>query len=287
MKRSKVAPYLYILPNLIIFTTFVIIPAFMGFYYSFTKYDGLNPAEFVGFSNFISLFHDEQFINVIIRSIMYTVLVVLLIYIISLGMALILTTLKKTVSFLRMIYYLPVMISFVIAGLLWQWFLSDHFGLMNYILSLLGIDNFSFLLSKFGANFSTIMVTVWSRFGYFMVIFFVALISIDESLYEASDIDGASSFQKFIYITLPMLKPTTVLVIILSIIDTLKTFPLIVSLTGGGPVNATTYIVQHIYEIGFISSKLGYASAMSVLLFIVVAIISFIIMKISKGGKIQ
>jgi alpha-1,4-digalacturonate transport system permease protein len=120
-----------------------------------------------------------------------------------------------------------------------------------------------------------------------MVIFFVALISIDESLYEASDIDGASSFQKFIYITLPMLKPTTVLVIILSIIDTLKTFPLIVSLTGGGPVNATTYIVQHIYEIGFISSKLGYASAMSVLLFIVVAIISFIIMKISKGGKIQ
>jgi alpha-1,4-digalacturonate transport system permease protein len=202
-------------------------------------------------------------------------------------MALILTTLKKTVSFLRMIYYLPVMISFVIAGLLWQWFLSDHFGLMNYILSLLGIDNFSFLLSKFGANFSTIMVTVWSRFGYFMVIFFVALISIDESLYEASDIDGASSFQKFIYITLPMLKPTTVLVIILSIIDTLKTFPLIVSLTGGGPVNATTYIVQHIYEIGFISSKLGYASAMSVLLFIVVAIISFIIMKISKGGKIQ
>jgi alpha-1,4-digalacturonate transport system permease protein len=287
MKKSRIAPYLYILPNLIIFSVFVIIPAFVGLYYSFMKYDGLNKARFIGLKNYIKLFHDSQFINVVNRTIIYTISVVVLIYVVSLGLALILTTLKKSLNTIRVIYYLPVMISFVIAGLTWQWFLSDHFGLMNYILSLFGIKDFSFLLSKFGSNLSAVMVTVWARFGYFMVIFFVALISIDKCLYEAAEIDGVSKVQKFLYITFPMLKPTTILVLILSLIDTLKTYPLIVSLTGGGPVKATTYIVQNIYETGFISNKLGYASSMSVLLFIVVAIISAIIMKVSNGGEIS
>lgn len=287
LKRSKTAPYLFILPNMFIFLTFVIVPAFIGLYYSFTRYDGLNDPKFVGFKNYIKLFSEPQFMAVAKRTLIYSLAVVSIIYILGLVLALILYSLKKTVVVIRVIFYLPVMISFVIAGLAWQWFLSDHFGLMNAILSVLGIKDFSFLLDRFGANMTAIMVTVWSRVGYFMVIFFAALISIDTSLYEASDIDGASKIQRFFYITLPMLKPTSVLVLILSLIDTLKTYPLIVSLTGGGPIDSTTYIVQYIYELGFINNKLGYASAMSVLLFVTVGLISLIVMKISNGGEIK
>ena len=187
----------------------------------------------------------------------------------------------------RAVFYWPTLISFIIVGVTWKWMLGDSFGIVNYLLSNMGLEPVRWLTDGFYANVAVIAASIWSRAGFYMIMFIAGLQSIPISYYEASDIDGASAFQRFRWITFPLLKPTNFLVLILSMIDAFKAYPLVFSLTDGGPNKATTYLVQSIYEQGFNKNQFGYASAMSVCLFLILSILTFVQFKVNKGGEVQ
>ncbi len=275
MFRQKSVPYLFLAPNLLIFTIYIITPAIMGIYYSFTRFDGLHDPVFIGVANYIELFtEDEKFIAALINTIKYVAVTIPLIYVISLALAMIIIQEIRAKAFFRATFYWPVMISFIVVGVMWQWIFGDTFGIFNAILEALGIGRIQTLTNPTFAWWAAVFIMVWSKAGYYMIIFIGGLLSIPYSLYEAAEIDGANSFQKFFRITLPVIKPTSLMVIILSTMQVFKVYPMIVTFTSGGPYDATRFIVQHIYEAAFQSYEVGYASAMSVVMLAIVTIFS-------------
>ena len=282
-RKLKLAPYLFVLPNLLIFTTFIVIPTLLGFYYSFHEYDGLNPMEFIGLQNYSEIFTNNSFWSALGKTGIYAVIVVPLIYCAALGVAIMLVQSIRFKGFFRSIFYWPTMISFIIVGLTWRWIFGE-LGVLNHILNLFGTESISFLSDPFYANLTVIIATVWSRLGFFMVIFVAGLQAIPKDYYEAAYLDGASKLRAFWSITLPLLKPTTLLVVMLATIDAFKAYPLMFALTGGGPGKETTFIVQFIYETGFARQELGMASAMSVVLFVIISVFTVLQFRLSKGG---
>lgn len=285
MKRGLV-PYLFILPNFIIFLIFVVIPAIYGLVYSFTNYDGLSEMKFIGLKNYISIFKDAEFWSVLGKTSLYAVIVVPLIFVFSLMIANYLIKEIRFKGIIRAIFYWPTMVSFIIVGFTWKWMLGDNFGIVNYFLNLSGHASVKWLTSGFTASIAVIVATLWCRIGFYMIIFIGGLQSIPTSYYEAAHIDGATKSQVFAAITLPLLKPTSLMVVILSVIDAFKSYPLILALTGGGPAKSTTYLVQYIYQFGFERYEIGYASAMSVILFVLLGTFTAIQFKINRGGEI-
>ena len=273
-RGKRYAPYLFLLPNFSIFIIFVVIPALYGLYYSFTKYDGLNAPEFIGFANYIEIFGDQKFWKIFTQTAYYSGIVVPGIFIFSLLVALMLVQNIRFKSFFRAIIYWPTMISFIVVGVTWKWIFGDTFGIFNYLIELSGNLPVPWLTDPFFAKLTIIIATLWGRVGFYMVIFMAGLQNIPEQYYEAAKIDGAGKVQRFFRITIPLLKPTSLMVLMLSLIESFKAYPLIVALTGGGPGNSTTYLVQYIYRYGFEKSELGYASAMSVILFLVIMILT-------------
>jgi alpha-1,4-digalacturonate transport system permease protein len=295
MKRSSwkngkwkkiLAPYLFVLPNFLIFAVFIVIPAIVGVIYSFNKYDGLNSMKFLGLQNYKEIFMNQEFWASLGRTGIYTAVAVPCLYAVSLFIAMLLIKEVRMKGLFRAVIYWPTMISFIIVGLTWKWIFGDSFGILNYLMTLIGLKPISWLTNPFFANMSVVVATVWSKVGFYMVIFIAGLQAIPVDMYEAANLDGASKRQVFWKITLPLLKPTSVLVLMVSIIEAFKSYPLLLALTGGGPGKETTFIVQYIYDIGFSKQELGMASAMSVLLFIIIGIFSALQFRLSKGGSI-
>jgi len=285
-RKQKIIPYLFLAPNLAIFITYIIVPAVMGAYYSLTSFDGLHDPKFIGLKNYVELFTDDpRFIDALLNTFKYVGVTVPLTFVAALGLAYIVVSIFRGKSFFRASYYWPVMISTIVVGVMWQWILGDTFGLVNVFRNAIGLEKMQTLTNPTFAWWTTVFVMVWSRAGYYMVMFMGGLLSIPRSLYEAADIDGANRFQQFFRITLPVIKPTCILVLILSTMQIFKVYPMVVTLTGGGPYNATRYIVQHIYETAFEYYEVGYASAMSVVMLIVVTIFSAINFAVTKGGE--
>lgn len=283
---SVFTPYLFILPNFVIFLCFIVIPALFGFYYAFTEWDGLNEIKWVGLDNFREILANEEFWACLGRTVLYSVITVPLLFAVSLFLAGLLIREIRMKGLFRAIFYWPTMISFIVVGVTWKWMLGYDFGIINYLLSLAGQEPVKWLTDGFYANLAVIVATIWSRAGFFMVMFIAGLQSIPVSYYEASEIDGASPVRKFVHITLPLLKPTSFLVLILSMIDAFKAYAMVFSLTGGGPNKATTYLVQSIYEYAFMKNQMGYASALSVVLFAILCTLTFIQFRINKGGEV-
>ncbi len=284
LKRT-VTPYLFVLPNTLIFSIFIVFPAFLGLFYSLHDYDGLNEMKFLGLANYAELLSDRTFWQVMGRSFLYTATVVPLLFVCSLGIAALLIQEIRFRGLFRAIFYWPVMISFIIVGLTWKWIFGDSFGILNYLLEQAGMKGIGWLTDPFWAKVSVVIATLWSRVGFYMVIFIAGLQAIPTEYYEAARIDGASRSRIFMSITLPLLKPTSLLVLILSMIEAFKQYPLMFALTSGGPNKATTYIVQYIYETGFEKLELGLASAMSVVLFVIIGIFTSIQFRLGKGGS--
>ncbi|CAG7644296.1 Melibiose/raffinose/stachyose import permease protein MelD [Paenibacillus solanacearum] len=276
-------PYFFVLPNFLIFSIFIVVPTIIGFVYSFHEYDGLNPMEFIGFDNYKEIVTNGEFWTALGKTALYALVVVPSIYCLSLAVAMMLIQQIRAKGLFRAVFYWPTMISYIIVGLTWKWIFGD-FGVLNYVMTLIGVEPVHFLSDSLFANVSVIIATVWSRLGFFMVIFMAGLQAIPTDFYEAARLDGASKPRVFWNITLPLLKPTTVLVVMLSLIDAFKAYPLLFALTGGGPGKETTYIVQYIYETGFVKQELGMASAMSILLFILISLFTVAQFKLSKGG---
>ncbi|MFW5873736.1 MAG: carbohydrate ABC transporter permease [Bacillota bacterium] len=287
MKRTtkqKLTPYMFVLPNLLVFGIFIIYPAFYGLYISFTEWDIISSPNFVGISNFINIFNNPNFLDTLQRTFIYVGISVPLMFVLALVLAIGLDKKIRGRGAFRAIFYMPAMLSFIIIGVSWKWILGDNFGIVNYILEYFGLQTVSWLTTPTLAFIIVILVTVWARAGYFMVIFLAGLQSISNIYYEAAEIDGASKWQQFIHITLPMLKPTSLVVLVLSTISVFKMFDLIIALTQGGPGRATTFLVQDIYLMAFDRGNLGLASAMSVVLFVILSILTIIQFKVSARG---
>lgn len=283
--QQKLFPYLMLLPTIVIFCVYLFFPALSGFWYSLHKWDGINEQVFIGAQNYITLLSDSSFWESMIRTLIYTVISVPLVYVVSLVFALLITQPIRGQSAFRAILYWPTMISSIIVGLSWKFLLGEDFGVVNYIITSLGGDSVRWLTNSTMAMCTVVFVTVWSMAGYYMVMFVAGLNSIDQTYYEAAEIDGASPWQRFRFITLPLLKPTTLLVFVLSFISIIKSYPLVYALTEGGPGTATKFMVQSIYEAGFSENKMGYACAMAMVLFVLLALMTAIQFKLNKGGE--
>lgn len=285
--KRAITPYLFVLPNVVIFATFIVIPAILGLVYSLNEYDGLNDMEFIGFENYRVLLSDMEFWQALGRTFLYAGTVVPLLIACSLGIAMLLVQEIRFKSLFRAVFYWPVMISFIIVGLTWKWIFGSSFGILNYALEQAGISPVGWLTDPYWAKMSVVIATLWSRIGFYMVIFIAGLQAIPTDYYEAARIDGASRSRIFIGITLPLLKPTSLLVLILTLIDAFKQYPLMFALTSGGPGKETTYMVQYIYQTGFEKLELGLASAMSVVLFAIIGLFTFIQFRLARGGSYE
>ncbi len=285
--EMKIFPYLLILPNLLIFAIFIAVPAVFGVAYSLTDWGGIGEMSFIGFANYLKLFKDTRFWISIRQTFLYAFIALPLIVAIPLLLA---TLLVKNIRFrgmFRSIFYWPSMISYIVVGLLFQFIFGDSTGVINYLLTRIGMQKVSWFTDGFNAMAVVILASVWSRSGFYMVTFISGLTSIDDTYYEAADVDGASSFHKFWSITLPLLKPTMFLVMILGFIDLFKQYGLVLTLTNGGPAGATKFAVQYIYEEAFQRFDLGYASALSMVLLVILAALTLIQFKLNKGGAVD
>lgn len=282
--KDKAAPYLFLLPNLLIFGIFVIFPAIFGFIISFTKWNVLTSPDFIGLKNYIKILNDAKFWDTFVRTFVYVLASVPLTFLLSMGLALILNAKIKVRGLFRAIFYLPSMLSFIIIGVSWQWLLGDNFGVVNYILELIGLQSVRWLTTPVTATIMVIIATVWARAGYYMVMFLSGLQGIPESYYEAANIDGANKWQQFIHITFPLLKPTSLIVVVLNTIEVFKMYGLVHSMTTGGPGKATTFIVQDIYTTAFGKGNMGYAATMSMVLFVTLGLLTMVYFKINKKG---
>lgn len=283
LKKNK-WPLIFTGTNIILFIAFFLVPAVLGFYYSLTDYKGFGIPNFIGISNYVELFQDESFYKAMIRTFTYAIVLVPLIYIVSLSVALLINSkYTKAKLFGKIVFFLPWTISGIIAGVIWKWLFGENFGFINYIISLIGGEAIPWFSHSSAAFAVIIMAAIWGGTAFNMLQFLSALKNIPRSYYEAADIDGASSVQKFFYITLPSLKPTTFMVVLLASIGAMKEFALVQSLTNGGPGTANMFIVQYIYNTGFDKMKVGYASAASMVLFAILLILGLIQMRI--GGR--
>lgn len=283
--ERKIFPYLMLLPTLAIFGLFLFYPAIYGFWISFNQWDGLNPMEFVGVSNFTALFQDPDFVLSFQNTMIFTVLSVPGILISSLALALMMVRKVHFSNFFRAAFYWPTMISTIIVGLIWRFMLGEDFGVVNFVITKFGGQSVKWLTNPTAAMGVVTFVTIWSMAGYYMVMFIAGLNSISETYYEASKIDGSNFWQELWYITLPLLKPTTLLVLVLSTVTVIKTYPLVYALTQGGPAGTTTFMVQRIQETGFEKNQMGYACAMTAVLFVVLSILTLLQFKMTRGGE--
>lgn len=299
--KQKIIPYIFLAPNLLIFTIFIIFPALIGIVYSFTDRTlfTFGNANFVGFQNYITIFNDPFFIKALWNTVGLALVTVPLMFVVSLLLAVLLKQPIKALGFYRATYYWPVMISAIVVGIIWQWILAGNYGLFNTTLQ--GLHNFFKSLGLVSSTFTpsptlsdgrfawiaVVFAILWSRAGYYMIIFLAALLSIPVSLYEAAEMDGANKVQKFRFITYPSLKAARTMVLILVTMEVFKIYPLVVTFTGGGPFRATEFTVQYIYKVAFQHYQIGQASAMSVIMLLIVTTFSGIIFFLSKRGEGQ
>lgn len=281
--EQKIFPYLFLLPTLLIFGVFLFFPALNGLWISFMKWDGINPQQFIGLQNYMNLIRDKAFLGSFLRTIVYTGITVPVILVTALMLAVMLTRRIKGSSFFRAVFYWPTMISTIVVGLIWRFMLGE-FGIINFMITKVGSAPVKWLTNEYSAMAVVILVTAWSMAGYYMVMFIAGIKAISDTYYEAAQIDGATFWQQFFRITLPLLKPTTLLVMVLSTVNVVKSYPLIFALTQGGPANATTFMVQLIQRTGFEKNKMGYASAMTMVLFAVLAVITVFQFRLNRGG---
>ncbi len=282
-KKDALVAYSFILPNFIGFALFTLVPLVWGLVLAFMKWDGNHAAEFVGLANFAKLTQDAQFKKAFINTMVYTIGVVPMTMVCSLGLALLLNTKVRGRNAFRTMYFFPYVASLVAVAAVWNFVFNPVFGPVNQILNwLTGIpiqDLPRWAADKDWAMITVILFSVWKNMGYYMVIYLAGLQGVNEELYEAASLDGAGSFQKLRYITLPQLKPTSFFVSMMLIIYSFKVYDIFINLFAGADnqlTDATRVLVYQIYNTAFRIGDYGYASSMAMVLFAVVLVITLL-----------
>lgn len=290
-KRQRLNLYIFLTPWIVGFLIFTLYPIISSLFYSFTDYNIISPPKFVGLQNYANLINDDLFFKSIKVTLYYTFLSVPLQLFLALGLALLMNQKIPHMGFFRTALYLPSMVSGVVMSLLWLWIFNSEFGLLNYMLSLVGIKGPMWLMDEKWAIPALILMSLWLT-GSGMVVFLAALQGVPTSLREAAVLDGASKWQQLRVITLPMISPIILFQFIIGIIDSFQTFTQAVVMTrNGGPHYATYFYVFNLYTNAFRNYKIGYASALAWLLLITVMVLTYFIIKTSdkyvyyEGGK--
>ena len=288
LNQRKIIPYLFIAPTLAIFTLWVLAPILYAAYMSFFEWNGISTPEFAGLENYKRLFGDAVFWLSLRNTLTYCAGVVPLSMAFGLLAALGLN--RKNLrgrAFLRTIYFLPFVISAVATGTTAGWIFGDSFGIVNKLLVSVGLEKVKWLSSREMAMLTVIITTVWIRLGFNMLIYLAGLQSIPQELIESSRLDGASPRQQFRHITLPLLRPTTFLLLILNIIFSFEAFDLVFIMTNGGPGYATTVLTVFIYNTAFQTQRFGYASAIGLVFMAIIMSITLVQWRFSnEGGRI-
>ncbi|MEW1830079.1 sugar ABC transporter permease [Streptomyces sp. NPDC088196] len=275
------APLVLIAANVVLFALFFVWPAVIGLVYSFTNYTGVGAFQFIGLDNYQNLFGDSTFYDALFRTLLYTVLVVPLNFVLSLFIAnLVVSKQAKGASIARVVFFVPWLISPIVVGVLWRWLFGENFGLINYVIEKLGGSAVPWQSNADLSLGVVVMAGAWWGTAFSMLLFIAAIKNVPTSYYEAASLDGAGPWRQFISITLPSIAPTSFIVILLNTINAMKEYPLFVSLNNGGPGTSNNLLVQYIYQTGFNRGQIGYASAASFVLMLIlmaVAIIQLIV----------
>ena len=282
------APFL--LPSLIGMLVFSLLPLVISAFISLTDWNGLDQLlapgmfqeHFIGLDNFKNILSSSEFWQVLGNTCYYIVLYIPIMLAASLSVAQLLSQSRKGVTAFRIIYYIPVLTSWVAASLIWKTVLSPEYGALNNLLAVFGIEGPGWLLDETWAMPAVVLVSVWKDMGFFVLILLSGMIGIDRGYYEAAELDGAGAWTKFRRITLPLMTPAIFYVLIVSLINAFQLFPQIMIMTDGGPNGATQVMVERIYKYGFRYYRMGYASAFSWILFVIIMVCTFIQMKGQK-----
>jgi len=286
-RQEALAGYLFIAPAFLVFVVFVAGPMLAAFGFSLYKWDVFRAATFLGLDNYHRLFNDKRFFITFWNTIVYTLLEVPLNLLVALAIAMLINRRLHPALryFLRTTYFFPVIISFVAVSILWRYLLiSDPtFGLINFYFAKLGISPVPWTTSSRWVLRSIVLVNIWKTFGFNLVIFLAGLQNIPRHFYEAAEIDGANFGQKFWHITIPLLTPTIFFALVIEMLHAVQLFDTAFVLTQGGPGDASRPIVMYMYETGFQVFKMGYASAVAVMLFVVVMLLTLLQMRVSRA----
>ena len=273
---GKYTAILFLLPSLLLLTIFFFLPFIQTLGLSFFDFsNNLYEPNFIGINNYLDVFKDPTFSKVLINTFAFLLIVVPFLTIFPLFLAILVNQKLRGIKIYKILIYLPVVVSIVVCAIAFKWLYAEH-GVLNYLLSLFNIQAISWLTDTRFSLISVALVTIWKGIGYYMMIYLASLMSVPKELYEACDIDGANSWQKHLTVTIPHLMPTIALVSTISAISAMKVFAEIYVMTKGGPLNSSKTIVYYIYERAFENLDLGMASAMAVVLLIIVLILSSI-----------
>lgn len=281
-ENSPLWGYMFILPNFLSFLVFMVFPIIFSFGMSFTDWDLLSSPNFVGISNYIKLFtKDTLFKKSLANTLLYSLYTIPLGMACSLGLAVLLNSKRlRCVSFFRSVFFLPHVCMLAAVALVWKWFYNADFGILNYLLDIVGIPPQKWLTDRNLALPSIAIMSVWKSAGYNMVIILAGLQGIPRYLYEAASLDGATGFRQFWSITVPLLMPTLFYILITATIGSFQVFDAVMVMTKGGPANATMVYNYYLYQNAFTYFKMGYASAMGYILFMIIMVVTLIQMKV-------
>ncbi len=284
--------FMFLLPSMLGMLIFLLIPIIISILISLTDWDGLGKLtlntflqeHFVGLDNYGKILGGSEFYKVLRNTCYYIVLYIPFMLVLSIGIASLLNRCYKGTGLYRVLYYIPVLTSWVAGALIWKWVLSPQYGVINNLLAFIGIKGPGWLLDEHWAMPGIVLASVWKDMGFFGLILLSGLQTIDKSYYEAASVDGASAGKKFTRITLPLLTPSIFFVLVIALINSFQLFPQVMIMTdNAGPNGATKVMVERIYTYGFRYFKMGYAAALSWILFLIVFILTSIQLKMQKG----
>ena len=270
--NERFAGWVFILPALLGTLIFIVIPVICSFGLSFTKWDLLNPIRFVGLDNYKEIFSEALFFKIFWNTVVFAISTSVLGVIIPLIMACILNSKIRGSEFYKTAYFLPFITPMIVIGVVWEWIFDPNIGLLNHILHL----HINWLYDTHYAMPALIIVSVWKLIGYNMVIFLSSLSGISQSMFEAAKIDGATPFQTFKNVTIPLLSPSIFFVVIITAISSFQVFDLIYLMTQGGPLDSTNVLVYAIYKNAFEYFNVGKASAIAYVLFFIILVLTLV-----------
>ncbi|TBL68475.1 carbohydrate ABC transporter permease [Paenibacillus thalictri] len=283
MKRNgykmgeTVEGYLYLLPVIAWIGVFMAFPMYYIIYLSFFKWNLVEPNKtFIGIQNFIQMFTDNVFLSSLAHTVYFTIGNVALTMIVAMLIAILMNQKIPGITAVRGFFYSPVVVSVIAAAMIWGFLFDSQFGPLTQIVNAFGLPSPKWLDDPNWAMNSIIMMSIWKHMGYYAVIYLAALQGISSDYYEAASLDGATALQKFFHVTWPLLRPATMLVVIMGIINSFQVFGQIYVLTAGGPVGSTNVIVYYLYDVAFHDFEVGYASAIGLFLFIAMMVVTLV-----------
>ena len=285
-KIRIVRPYLYLFPAFFFLCVFTYYPFFKSLYLSLFRYNLSTPNKvFIGISNYIAIFQDQVFLQVVKNNILYSVGTIIVSISLSMFLAILINEKIKRKTFYQLALFYPNIIPMAAAAMIWVWLYSPGYGMINYYLKLIGFPNIRWLEDSNFALWALVVVGIWKRMGYYMIIFIAGLQNIPSEIYAAGKIDGVTGFKRHFYLTLPLLSPTTIFIVIIAIMDSFQAIDQVYLMTRGGPADATNMFVYYIYEQAFKFFDIGYSSALTSILLVALLIITLISLKISSRSS--